>query len=475
MEGADRKGWASRAVLAAALVLAGASGGAAAQPATPPNIDTVAAPATTGKTDQAVTAVAPTIQTLLGPYGNPGGIRARLAARGFTYDLTYIGEVFGNPSGGYKQGASYLGRLDVNLNADLARLAGIEDLTAHAEFFQIHGRGLSPNNTMDLFAVSGIEALPDSRLYELWLERTFHDGKVTVRAGQLGADTEFVISQTAAVFIGASYGWPGSFGNDLPGGGPVYPFGAPGLRVKAQVNDHLTLLAAIFDGNATGNYQPVVDNGLPRLNQKPGLIAFRLGDPPLVIGEAQYSYNQGRDPSGLPGVAKLGYFHHFDRFAATNQPFNPTAVYQGDDGIYGILDQTIYREKAHPENGAAIFLRATYDPADRNLIDGYIDGGVAYNGLIPGRPHDTAGLDFAYGHISPSVGRSDIVLGAAPLIRDFQATFEATYQIAIVPGFTLQPDFQYIVHPAAHGIAIPGTDRPLHDIAVYGLRATLHY
>ena len=140
------------------------------------------------------------------------------------------------------------------------------------------------------------------------------NGKVTVRAGQLGADTEFVISQTAAL---RELWLARQFSNDLPGGGPVYPFGAPGLRVKAQVNDHLTLLAAIFDGGATGNYQPNVDNGLPRLNQKPGLIAFRLGDPPFVIGEAEYSDNQGRDPSGLPGVAKLGYFHHFDSFAAT--------------------------------------------------------------------------------------------------------------------------------------------------------------
>ena len=309
-------------------------GDARAQPATPPNIDTVAAPATTGKTDEAVTATAPSIQGLLGPNGDPGGVRAKLAKKGFTYDLTYIGEVFGNPSGGFKQGASYLGRLDVNLNADLGKLASIDGLTAHAEFFQIHGRGLSANNTMDLFAVSGIEALPDSRIYELWIEKAFHDDKVSVRAGQLGADTEFVISQTAAVFIGASYGWPGSFGNNLPSGGPVYPFGATGLRVKASVTDHLTLLAAIFDGDATGGYQPVVDNGLPRLNQRPGPIAFRIVDPPLVIGEAQYSYNQGRNPGGLPGVAKLGYLHHFDRFAATDQPFNPTATYRGDGGVY---------------------------------------------------------------------------------------------------------------------------------------------
>ena len=100
---------------------------------------------------------------------------------------------------------------------------------------------------------------------------------------------------------------------------------------------------------------------------------------------------------------------------------------------------------------------------------------MAYNGLLPSRPNDTAGLDFAYGHISRAVTRSDIVTGAAPLIRDFQTTFEATYQIALAPGITLQPDAQYIVHPGAHGVGLPVTGRPTHDTAVIGLRATVHY
>ena len=446
-----------------------------AQPATPPGIDTVAAPASTGKTDEAVTAVTPSIQPLLGSYGDPGGYRAFLAARGFTYDLTYIGDAFGNPVGGYRQGATYEGRLDVNLNADLQKLLGLQGLTGHAELFQVHGQGLTVGNTLDLFGVTGIETTPGAKLYEAWLEQSLLGGRVTVRGGQLAADTEFVISQTAAVFIGASYGWPASFGNDLPSGGPVYPLGAAGVRLKAAVTDHLTVLVGGFDGDPNGTYRPgVLDTLLPRLTVPSG-FSFRTGDPPFAIGEAQYSYNQGVDPGGLPGVAKLGYFHHFDRFDATNRPFAPGATYRGDDGVYGIIDQTVYREAANPHQGAAVFLRATYDPADRNLIDFYVDGGVAYNGLLPSRPNDTAGLDFAYGHISRAVTRSDIVTGAAPLIRDFQTTFEATYQIALAPGITLQPDAQYIVHPGAHGVGLPVTGRPTHDTAVIGLRATVHY
>ena len=460
------------AVLALALVGVPA---AMAQPATPPGINTVAAPATTGKTDENVTAASPSIQNVLGPYGDSEGVRAFLALRGLTYDLTYIGDVFGNPKGGLRQGATYEGRLDASVNADLQKLLGLEGLTAHAELFQVHGSGLTAGNTLDLFGVTGIETTPGTKLYEAWLEQSLLGGRVTLRGGQLAADTEFVISQTAAVFIGASYGWPASFGNNLPSGGPVYPLGAAGVRLKAEVTDHLKVLVGAFDGDPNGTYRPgALDTLLPRLTTPTG-FAFRTGDPPFVIGEAQYSYNQGRDPAGLPGVVKFGYFHHFDRFDATNRPFAPGVTYRGNDGVYGIIDQTVYREAANPHQGAAMFLRATYDPADRNLIDFYVDGGVAYNGLLPGRPNDTAGLDIAYGHISRNVMHGDIVTGAAPLVRDFQTTFEATYQIAIAPGLTLQPDAQYIVHPGAHGVGQPVTGQPIHDAAVFGLRATIHY
>src|SRR5689334_12585217 len=53
----------------------------------------------------------PSIQSSLGSFGDPGGYRALLESRGFTYSLTYIGEVLGNVSGGIKRGTIYEGRL----------------------------------------------------------------------------------------------------------------------------------------------------------------------------------------------------------------------------------------------------------------------------------------------------------------------------------------------------------------------------
>src|SRR6476469_3801622 len=85
---------------------------------------------------------------------------------GVKFAATYIGEAFGNASGGLKQGAIYEGRLNLAVDVDLQKLVGIDKLTFHANMFQIHGDGLSRSNLQNFFVVSGIEALPSTRLYE---------------------------------------------------------------------------------------------------------------------------------------------------------------------------------------------------------------------------------------------------------------------------------------------------------------------
>ena len=456
-----------RLALAAALLGAASSATKAQELPGTPN--------TTGAQAAGVTNAQPSIQTSLGKYGDPGGIRAFLDSKGIDYNFTYIGEILGNVSGGVKRGATYEGRIDGNLDVDFEKLAGAKGLAGHAEFFQIHGRGLSGNNTLDLFTASNIEAFPSTKLYEAWLEQKLVDGKVLVRVGQLAADTEFVISQTATLFVDSTFGFPAIYANDLPSGGPAYPLAAPGARIKIMPNDNLTLLAAVFDGDPAGPFRPGVNDFLPQ-QRDPSGTNFRLEDPPLFIGEAQYSYNQEKDAKGLPGTIKVGYLHHFGSFPAYDQvSFNPNATNSGYDSVYGIIDQAIYRTPGTTDGGASVFLRVAASPSDRSLIDVYVDGGVAYKGLIPGRPDDTVGVAAAYGKISPAVSTGDIVSGAAPLIRDYQAVIEATYQYSVVPGFSLQPDFQYIVHPGAHGIADPIDGQPIRDAAIFGLRATIHY
>ena len=198
---------------------------------------------------------------------------------GIKFAATYIGETLGNVSGGLKQGAVYEGRLNVAIDADLQKLAGLRELTFHANMFQIHGDGLSRSNLQNFLVASGIEALPSTRLYEMWFERKWGD-TFSVRAGQLAADTEFMNARYTEVFTMPPLSWPAITSVNLPSGGPSPPLAALGARVRANVTHNLTLMGSIFDGDAAG---PGLTD--PQLRNNHGKN-FRINDPPLVIGEA---------------------------------------------------------------------------------------------------------------------------------------------------------------------------------------------
>lgn len=413
------------------------------------------------------------IEKALGPYGDPFGLRAFLKSKGIEYSFTYVGEVLGNATGGFKRGATYEGRLDGELNVDFEKLAGISGLGVHSNFYQIHGRGLSSHNLMDLFTASGIEAFPDTKLYEAWIEKQLFDGKAALAVGQFAPDADFLVSQTASLFVNSSYGWPAIYANNLPSGGPSYPFAAPGVRVRYKPNSAFTLVSALVDGDPADTSRMGVLT-TPARTVDHGGASFRLQDPPLFINEAQFTYNHEKDAKGLPGTIKLGYFHQFDRFQAFDAPPGSGRTLRGNDGGYLLVDQSVYKEK-DSDQGASVFLRVAGSPRDRNLIDLFVDGGISYQGLLPGRGDDTIGLSATYARISPAVAQQDVASGAAPLIRDYQALIEATYQYVVMSGFTLQPDFQYVFHPGADGVADPRDGRPLRNAAVFGLRTTIIY
>lgn len=445
----------------------------------------VAQSATSDQPAQGEPDAQPSIRSSLPQNGDPTGFNRFLHDRGVEYSLTYIGEGLGNARGGVRRGAIYQGRLDAQVDADLDTLLGWKGATFHANAYQIHGTGLSRYFTGNLMVTSGIEALPSTRLYELWLEQSFLDKRVSVRAGQLAADTEFFVSQTAGLFVNATFGWPTITASNLPSGGPAYPLATPGIRVKVEPVKNFTVRVGVFNGDPAGR-----GDRDPQLLNRDG-TNFRLRDPALLMAEAAYAYNTEKDAPGLPGTVKLGYWHHFGRF--DDQRLDDTGLsladpstsgiarrLRGNEGFYGIIDQSIYRVPGKDDQGASVFVRVSASPSDRNLVSFYADAGVAYKGLIPGRPDDTAGLGVGYTQISGRATAFDrdtlFFTGTPGPVRRSEALIEATYQAVVVPGFTVQPDFQYIFRPGA-GIVNP-RDRNqgrVKNAAVLGVRATIRY
>ncbi|WP_291867485.1 carbohydrate porin [Bradyrhizobium sp.] len=421
----------------------------------------------------------PSIATGLPADGDPTGIRKWLGERGVTYGLVYTGEALGNASGGVRRGALYGGKLEGFVSANLEKLAGWRGLNFFSNAFQIHrSSGPRDQHFSSLITISNIEAASSTRLSELWLEQKFFDDRFSFRFGQLTTDAEFFISDYSRMFISSD--WPTIMGANLPSGGPAYPLATPGVRWKLDPNDSWSMLLGLYNGDP-GDQATVNRTG----------TNFRVNDPPLLMGELQHRYHQDKGSRGLAGIVRLGGWHHFGRFDdqryddagfSLADPLSSGAArrFRGTSGVYGIIDQQIYRPEAGgPDSGISVFSRVSGTPSDRNLINFFLDGGVVFAGMLADRPNDKFGASVIYARISDRARALDRDLiafsGIAQPIRAYEMTIELSYQAEIKPGWTMQPTFQYIVHPGGH---VPHPVSPgvaIKSGALFGVRSTVAF
>jgi porin len=231
-----------------------------------------------------------------------------LAAKGLNFSVTYIGDTITNVSGGTGRGAIHFGRFDFSVDADLEKLLGWTGGRFFANAFETYGRGLTRNYLHNLATISEIEALPEARLYNAYFEQSFYNNALSIRVGQQAADVEFFDSQTDDLFINGTFGWPAVKASNLPAGGPAPPIAVPGIRVKVALSDQITVFGAVFNGNAA---RP--GDGDPQLRDSHGL-AFRVNDPPWVIGQVRWDYNINFGGRPLAGNVTPGAWHHFGSF-----------------------------------------------------------------------------------------------------------------------------------------------------------------
>jgi porin len=416
-----------------------------------------------------------------------------LAAKGLNFGATYIDDNIGNASGGTGQGITHLGRFDISVDADLEKLIGWTGGRFFANTYQIYGSGLTHTYVHNLATISESEALADSRLYNAYFEQSFYHDKLNIRIGQQAADVEFFDSETDDLFINGTFGWPAINGSNLPAGGPAPPIAALGIRVKAALSDRITAFGAVFNGDASA---PGPDD--PQRLDSHG-TAFRTNDAPWVIGQVRWDYDISIGGRPLAGNFTPGGWYHYGQF--DSQRFTAqglsladpdgtgiAAKLNGNFGVFATVEQTLYRPPSVTEPGVSnslpgitVFGRIAYSPPDRNLIDLYLDGGIGFVGLVPGRPLDRIGAGMAYMRISgddQSLDRdSQFFTGVASPVRSSEKVIELIYEAHLKPGLLMAPYFQYVIRPSG---GIPNPNDPsgvsrIGDAAVFGVTTTLRY
>jgi porin len=418
--------------------------------------------------------------------GDLGGFRPWLAEHGVKLAMQTTDEGWGNFSGGLRRGWTYTGQSQAVLTVDTGKAFGWEGGTFQVSAYQIRGSAPTPLFTGSLQAVSSIEGVNTIRMYDLWYEQALFDGKLSVRAGQFGADEEFLINTTSAWFVSSTFGYPGLPATDLLGGGPAYPLSYPGVRVKVAPTGDITVLAALFNGspvnpNATANPQAIDASG----------TYYRFCCGTLGFVEAQYALNQGDGATGLPGTYKLGAwfqnYHYNDQRYATNGVSLASPASSGvpgqlspNYGLYAIADQVVWRRDGSKDQGITLFGRIMGTPGDRNLANFSVNGGATWKGIVPGRDGDTLGVGASYLRIG-SYARglsSDVAYysnNPGYPLRDAETAFELSYQAQVTGWWVIQPDLQYVMQPGGN---VPDPTRPgkkLRDSQLFAVRSVISF
>jgi porin len=411
--------------------------------------------------------------------GDWRGLRNQLVDHGVEFFGSYQAEGWGNTTGGLEQRAVYTGLLKFGLNLDLQKAIGWHGASMGTTWLWLSGHDASADLVGNFLTISNIAGFNTLRNFELWFQQNLLDDKISLRLGQLAADSEFVISDYGSTFINGTFGWPAFMYTNLPEGGPGYPMGTLGIRLAVNAWDWFTFQTAVFQGNV--HAQNVNNHGFRwRLDSENGFF---------FLNEAQFRWNHRDSETGLPGQFKGGAWFHTAKFAESDGDSSVRG------GFYFILDQMLYREPAKmaentgaerqsgkstlgksdgtsgsaaeqkSEQGLGCFGRIAFEPQDRNFIGFYFDTGLAYKGVIPTRGDDTLGVAFAYARLTS--GARDAAIEEGSVGVGSEMVLESTYQAQITKWLSIHPNVQFIIHP--------GGTQDLDNALVVGGRVSINF
>lgn len=309
---------------------------------------------------------------------------------------------------------------------------GLPGLAIHTQIFNYAGSGLS-SRVGDIQTADAIEAVPMTRLFEAWIEQRFgsEEHNVALRAGLMDVNADFDSIVAANWLVNSSQGIGADIARSGLNGPSIYPVSSLGLRVSWTPNRHWTGRIAVLDG-VPG------DPDRPR-----AFAAARLApqDGALTIGQLDYRWSE-------TGRLAMGLWRY-----SLSRPTLDSLAARHDQGFYVEAESALPGSKHWTG-----WLRFGEAAGSMQQVDGYLGGGVTGKGLLPGRKDDRLGLAFARASISA------LATQISGLPRA-ETSFELSYQYKLSTLLALQPDAQYLHHPAAIAHA--------PDAVVVGLRLIL--
>lgn len=427
--------------------------------------------------------------------GDWGGLRTDLSKHGVDFEFFYGASFPDNLAGGLQHDTIYQGALLMTLDLDSEKLVGYPGGSFHVGSIWLNGqKPFSDQYVGDLNKVNLLDFPNSFRLWDVWYQQKFLRDQLSLKVGDMAVDEDFIVpdyynSLASINLLNQTFFYPTMAFDvyDIPGlppqhhGLPSTPFSAPGARLRWDPVPQVYAQAAVYGGDPDQS-----DSGTHfNLSESQGALCYY---------EVGYRLNQQKSDPGLGGSYKLGGWYHTGNFddvysgvfsealQAGGVAGFPVGVHGGDYGWYLLAEQQLYRQlgKDDPaQQGLVGFFRLSGAPADRNLAQFGVDGGLVYKGLVPKRNWDTLSLGASYLEISEDIRRAqrdvDAMATAAgtpapfPKLADYEGVLELSYKAQLTAWWTVQPSLQRVFHP---GGRVSG-DIP--DAWVFILQTTLRF
>ena len=329
-------------------------------------------------------------------------------------EANYTGEGVANFSGGIKSGTAYSGMANIYVTFDTEKSKLWKGGTFFLNMANTHGCTPSATLIGDYQVESNIEAGNHSFLQEFWYQQKIKSLLLTIGLQDMNVD--LANTENGAVYRNSSFGIMPVISSDVSV--PIFPLTALGVTVEWDITKDTHWISAAYDGAITD------------FDKNPYNVEWNLckKDGVLIASELQQDiqlYNE------LNGTLKLGGYYHTHKLQDDNGG-KSTSNY----GIYAIADQTIIKTSETKET--SVFVQCGYNPNKYVQNSFYLGGGINQYG-IGQRKKDILGMAFAH-----AVFTTD---GLKP-----ETAFELTYKTVFTDYFYLQPDIQYVIHPAGTGV-----------------------
>lgn len=355
------------------------------------------------------------------------------------FGASYQGDLMSSWSDVVDGRGRYLDSTHFTLDSDLSGLTGWSGPIIHGDVNVTSGA--APND--DIGTLQGVDNIEvgrqRTRIYELWAEQGFFDGKISLRGGFQEVNSEFDATDSSGLLLNPSFGLSPELSGSGLNGPSTYPSTAAGLRFMAAPAETVDVLVAAFNANALA----VGDPGGPD---------YALNDGALLISQVNW-----RGPATI-ALGAWTYTQPLDDAHDTDLLGEPLA--RDAKGLYATAEKKIWEGG---EKTATAFVRGGVSDGRTTDFAGGVQAGILFERPIASRPDSAASAGVATAFLSDGFQDNARDAGFSP--SDSETTFEFTYSDKLCPWLTIQPDLQLTFNP--------GGDRDTDMGVTAGLRITI--